>query len=339
MKECYDHLGNKFESMDEMCKTYGINRTTFNSRIAKGWPLEKALTYRKIYKDHLGNEYNTIREMCKTYSIDESVFRNRIRAGYTIKEALKGELKHPKNEIRDHLGNKYNSIEEMCKAYGISINPYYTKIRSGASLEEILTGKKQPLCAQDINGDIISVKKLAKKYDISYEAFYSGISNGKTVEEILEKFNIRKQKCKDHLGNEFRSIAEMCKYHSVNYATYLKRIKNGASIKEALTGIILHEDRLIYTDYLNRRFKSVQDMCNANKISRSAYSDRIKYNWNKLDAIQIPVLTFRIRKSHIGLDGKQYYRIRTPNKVYYLNAEQIIEYTNKGIFERKRDVE
>ena len=42
--ECYDHLGNKFPSVAAMCKHYNIARPSFDSRIKKHWPLEKALT-------------------------------------------------------------------------------------------------------------------------------------------------------------------------------------------------------------------------------------------------------------------------------------------------------
>ncbi len=43
-KRCEDHLGNKFDSILDMAKYWGINVGTFRRRISYGWGLEKALT-------------------------------------------------------------------------------------------------------------------------------------------------------------------------------------------------------------------------------------------------------------------------------------------------------
>ena len=43
--EWTDHLGQKFESLNEMCRHWGVSRATFSSRIHKtGWSIERALT-------------------------------------------------------------------------------------------------------------------------------------------------------------------------------------------------------------------------------------------------------------------------------------------------------
>lgn len=43
-KKHYDHLGNEYNSVDEMCKYYGIGRTTYIYRMNHDWPLKYALT-------------------------------------------------------------------------------------------------------------------------------------------------------------------------------------------------------------------------------------------------------------------------------------------------------
>ena len=40
----YGINNDKYKSEEDMCKAYGINRTTFKMRIKAGWGLEKALT-------------------------------------------------------------------------------------------------------------------------------------------------------------------------------------------------------------------------------------------------------------------------------------------------------
>ena len=51
-KECYDHLGNVFKSVNDMCKNYGINTRTFRSRIIAGLSVRDALTLKVKSKDH-----------------------------------------------------------------------------------------------------------------------------------------------------------------------------------------------------------------------------------------------------------------------------------------------
>lgn len=43
-KEVEDHLGNKYNSITSMCKSYGLGIDTYKYRIKKGWTVEKALT-------------------------------------------------------------------------------------------------------------------------------------------------------------------------------------------------------------------------------------------------------------------------------------------------------
>lgn len=39
-----DHLGNTYRTKSEMCNHYGVMIGTYNSRINRGWSVEKALT-------------------------------------------------------------------------------------------------------------------------------------------------------------------------------------------------------------------------------------------------------------------------------------------------------
>lgn len=42
-KAC-DHTGQEFRSLTEMCRKYGVSKTTYRGRMALGWSVEKALT-------------------------------------------------------------------------------------------------------------------------------------------------------------------------------------------------------------------------------------------------------------------------------------------------------
>lgn len=41
---CADHTGTEFESISEMCRTWGVQGGTFSTRMRRGWSLEEALT-------------------------------------------------------------------------------------------------------------------------------------------------------------------------------------------------------------------------------------------------------------------------------------------------------
>lgn len=41
---CEDHLGNKYDSREEMCKEYNVSPSNFCHRLARGWTLAEALT-------------------------------------------------------------------------------------------------------------------------------------------------------------------------------------------------------------------------------------------------------------------------------------------------------
>ena len=45
-KPCSDHLGNKFDSITDMCKYWNISISTFTSRVNSGWSLKNALETR-----------------------------------------------------------------------------------------------------------------------------------------------------------------------------------------------------------------------------------------------------------------------------------------------------
>jgi hypothetical protein len=41
---CTDHLGNKYASMEEMCKVYKIKPSVYFNRLVRGMPVKSALT-------------------------------------------------------------------------------------------------------------------------------------------------------------------------------------------------------------------------------------------------------------------------------------------------------
>ena len=64
-----------YSSIEEMCKFYGIDRSTYDRPRRSGLTNKKALTGKRSKtnkmecKDHLGNVHKSISEMCKFYGI------------------------------------------------------------------------------------------------------------------------------------------------------------------------------------------------------------------------------------------------------------------------------
>ena len=70
-----DHLGNKFKSMAELCRYYGISKAKFITRMRLNWSLEKALTYKKPTKTLLNHNFKHINDICEYYNINRDTLR------------------------------------------------------------------------------------------------------------------------------------------------------------------------------------------------------------------------------------------------------------------------
>ena len=107
-QEWTDHLGNKYESLNAMCKAHGITHHTFRTRLTKlGWSLEDALNPNITINnnettDPFGNTFPTARDMYNYYNITESIYKYRTqKSNMTIFEAI---TKIPKNKkLTDHI--------------------------------------------------------------------------------------------------------------------------------------------------------------------------------------------------------------------------------------------
>ena len=84
-----DHLGNLFDTENEMCRHWGIDSNIYRYRITHGWSMEKALTTpvkcSKGCKDHLDNPYPTIEAMCKHYNIKNHLIKIELGLGGVLK--------------------------------------------------------------------------------------------------------------------------------------------------------------------------------------------------------------------------------------------------------------
>lgn len=140
-RECADHLGESFPSVNAMCAAWGVRRDVFNSRIKRGWTLEKALstpTRGHEVTDHTGAKFENTTQMCRSWGIDPQAFWSRRSFGWSLERALTTPLSHSEI-VTDHEGSTYSGTTEMCAAWGIDPQLFRQRISRGWSVERALT--------------------------------------------------------------------------------------------------------------------------------------------------------------------------------------------------------
>lgn len=92
-----DHTGRWFPSVTAMCAVWGVDRRTWNYRIAAGWSVERALTEEPSHErpairiprqDHTGRVFPTAEAMCLAWGQTSRRVRGRLFLGWSLKQAL-----------------------------------------------------------------------------------------------------------------------------------------------------------------------------------------------------------------------------------------------------------
>ncbi len=191
-KPVYDHLGNRFKSVSDKCKFYGISKSAYKSRKRKMSEKDALTLPYKCHlsiKDHMGNEYSTKNEMCGYYNIDPHLYNHRIKSGWPKKEALTLPKQCGKRSVYDHLGNPFESQNSMLRYYGISKSQFESRIRNGHSLEKALTSKVRKIATKaydHLGNEYTNNKEMCAAYGISIKLYEKRFYERKwTVEEAL----------------------------------------------------------------------------------------------------------------------------------------------------------
>lgn len=241
-KQCVDHLGNKFNSINEMCKYWGIDSSLYYSRIKSGLSIKEALTnpVGKTYKGLYGDTYTSLRTLAEAYNMKKSLLQYKLKAGYSLNKALREGMDTSKN-ITDHLGNRFVSISKMCEYWNISESAYNYRIKNGWSMKSALTTPvniKCKECKDHLGNKFESVKAMCDYWEITHIVFNARMRLGWSLQKALTtKIGAEKliKPCMDHLGNKFESVKAMCNYWGIDSCNYLTRIRRGWTLDKALT--------------------------------------------------------------------------------------------------------
>ncbi len=250
-KRCEDHLGNKYNSIQEMCDAHGIDIRIYRARLRYGWTTKRALTEKKEITDHKGKHYKSTSEMCREYHISLQLYEKRRENGMSMQEALETEVSRTirkGKKIKDHCGNAFPSVNAMCRYYHISQDNYYQRIRSGWSVEDALAvpirdnRARAYICEEtgtgvcDHEGNRFNtVEDMCNYHNIPKALYYNRKWKGWSLEQRLAPSFDNKKQCQDHLGNFYKSLKDMCETYHVSYPQYLSRRRIGWSLERSLT--------------------------------------------------------------------------------------------------------
>ena len=307
-KECVDHKGNKFKSINEMCRFWHISDKTYRDRIKSGWSLEDTLETpirtNKVF-DHLDNCFSNEKDMCEFWNITLAGYKSRIKRGWNIKKALETPLNSDgvtcNIKCEDHLGNKFKSKSEMYKYWDKNDTIVRHRLKNGWSLKDALEFPK----------DYIHPNKYRKYID--------------------------------HKGNEFSSIEKMANFWGISKGCFNRRHRRGLSLQECLEG---DKVKFEVVDYSGKSHKSITEMCKYYGISISVYNDRIKKGMSEKEALLFPktkgtsgiaivennnmTLIIYTRTFYTGIDKKKYIKCMIDEYETFLNYSQIVELIERG---------
>ena len=141
---CYDYNGKEFNSIQSMCKFYGISKRTYDNRIKRGLSMEEALKNRtKAFIAFKGKEI-TVEEFCKEVGMSRSSFYYELNSGRTVEEIAERHSRKSDYQLGCDIlfeGKKFNSYKELCDYYGVKYDCFNKRRYRGYSLEDALKGK------------------------------------------------------------------------------------------------------------------------------------------------------------------------------------------------------
>lgn len=244
-RKLYDHLGNRYETVKDMCKQWRISDSYYFRGRSEGRSLEDILTKRKqdrvkesipeIVTDHKGNKFSSLKSMLDFYNVGEMQYYIRKAKGWDLEDILflprLTSYKNGDGVIVDHEGNVYSSLKAMCTYYNITIILLNTRLGIGWSLEKALTTDKN-IIMDHLGNRYNSISEMCKTYGINRTCYETRIRNGWSVKKALL---CNRNMVKDHLGKEFKNVNSMCEYYGIINKTFKDRIRRGWSLEDSLT--------------------------------------------------------------------------------------------------------
>lgn len=147
----YDHVGRPYDSVEQMCLTYGVSCYIFIKRLESGCSVGEALSissyeegagsfidcsldYTVKVTDFAGNVFKNYKEACAFWCLDISSYTRYVLPSGCLDITVKL-LASVKVEIR---GRKYKNYREFCKKNGSDLETFLQYRGEGYSIEDSL---------------------------------------------------------------------------------------------------------------------------------------------------------------------------------------------------------
>jgi hypothetical protein len=187
--------GVKYNSLSELCESYGISYSLFTSRVANDWSVEEALGLEERNKSKKGslvveglNGEISLAEFCRDMNVSYTVVRSRIKRGYTLEEAVTGK-KLPKVTVN---GVEYESLSDACEKLKMSYYVVCMRISNGWTLEEAFNplGRKNVFA---FGVEYPSLKKACEHFNVNYyKVRYLVKNKGNNIDFALRSLGVEK---------------------------------------------------------------------------------------------------------------------------------------------------
>lgn len=181
-----DHKGAEYESINALCRAYGITKTTLRARLELGWTLADILenpgnnSHHIHAVDHLGREYPSQKAMLKAWGVTHAVFKHRLSKGRTLEEALSPGSLHMK-PCEDHKGNRFPCLAAMLDYWFWGPATYHHRAgKSRGDMKQVLEPRPEgptPVdgieILQDLQDGWYLIEEGRRKYAVSSDSLYS----------------------------------------------------------------------------------------------------------------------------------------------------------------------
>lgn len=118
-----DLWGNKYDSIPEIGKAFGIDYGNINYYISQGKTLEEAVTtvLNRSFIEFKNRTYKDFTELCTEYNMILSTVLNRLTYGMSLEEALLRPIrKNSRTNLQIFRGIAYQNKMEICRQWGVS---------------------------------------------------------------------------------------------------------------------------------------------------------------------------------------------------------------------------
>lgn len=143
-----DFEGRVFPSKAQMLSFYGVPKSTFDSRIERGYSLKDALTLPKLKNadkiecvDHFGRVFPSKRAMANFYNVGVSTLNSRLKSGLSVRDALTLEVSNKRVrgiECTDLRGRLFPSLKSMANYHNVHPTRLGYLIKKGYTPSEAL---------------------------------------------------------------------------------------------------------------------------------------------------------------------------------------------------------